>query len=147
MSNEYIIINKTTLQKRIEELEKTKYSGLRVDLEVLKEILSQSTPLIPEIEHTAALQTKYDRLKRNYELAKKVPDQVKADVDKYGDLIVELNKVKAENKRLREGIKQEIIAAYNQGTWGSYLNGEEYIHQNESVKDFLTNKQEEQNNE
>lgn len=50
--DEYVIINKTTLEKRIEELEKT---GLVREHHaeryiVYKEILSQSTPLIPEIE-------------------------------------------------------------------------------------------------
>lgn len=59
MSNEYIIINKTAIQKRIEELERlykgcekpsiqgTLYYQLNIEL---KKILSQSTPLIPEIE-------------------------------------------------------------------------------------------------
>lgn len=57
--NEYIIINKTAIQKRIEELERlykgcekpsiqgTLYYQLNIEL---KKILSQSTPLIPEIE-------------------------------------------------------------------------------------------------
>lgn len=55
---EYIIINKTAIQKRIEELEKllknesnpfinTYYNA---ELNALKQILSQSTPLIPEVE-------------------------------------------------------------------------------------------------
>ena len=55
---EYIIINKTAIQKRIEELENlledepnpfinTDYNA---ELNALKQILSQSTPLIPEIE-------------------------------------------------------------------------------------------------
>lgn len=59
MRNEYIIINKTAIQKRIEELERlykgcekpsiqgTLYYQLNIEL---KKILSQSTPLIPEIE-------------------------------------------------------------------------------------------------
>lgn len=52
MENEYIIINKTTLQKNIEELKKT---GLVRENHaeryvVYNEILSQSIPLIPEIE-------------------------------------------------------------------------------------------------
>lgn len=59
MESEYIIVNKTTIQKRIEELEKlyqgsgkpsiqgTIYDKLITEL---KQILSQSTPLIPEIE-------------------------------------------------------------------------------------------------
>lgn len=50
--DEYIIINKTAILKRIEELEKT---GLVREhhaerYATYKEILSQSTPLIPEIE-------------------------------------------------------------------------------------------------
>ena len=53
MNNEYIIINKTAIQQRIEELHKLCVEGeyplsaFNVDLEHL---LSQSTPLIPEIE-------------------------------------------------------------------------------------------------
>ena len=85
MNNEYIIVNKTTIQKRIAELEKElayhnewyekareKYhqdrkswgnaddGEMRVasdaafttaqEVKILKQILSQSTPLIPEIE-------------------------------------------------------------------------------------------------
>lgn len=50
--NEYIIINKTAIQKRIEELLKNNYRAFseHVELDILREILSQSTPLIPEIE-------------------------------------------------------------------------------------------------
>jgi len=53
MNNEYIIINKTAIQQRIEELHKLCVEGeyplsaFNVDLEHL---LSQSVPLIPEIE-------------------------------------------------------------------------------------------------
>jgi len=66
MKDEYIIINKTAIQKRIEELEKqygllsNKSDRLLSDIEEereivgeqrgLSQILSQSTPLIPEIE-------------------------------------------------------------------------------------------------
>lgn len=58
MKDEYIIINKTGIQQRIEELEnlieKRKSNRIcieyRAELKVLKEILSQSIPLIPEIE-------------------------------------------------------------------------------------------------
>ena len=61
MEKEYIIIDKTVLQKRIEELEndiqyyKANYHNAamhevgKVKLE-LEKLLSQSTPLIPEIE-------------------------------------------------------------------------------------------------
>jgi hypothetical protein len=55
---EYIIINKTAIQQRIEELDKLSQlrKGSRVTIEyhleinILKQILSQSTLLIPEIE-------------------------------------------------------------------------------------------------
>lgn len=47
MKDEYIIINKTAIQKRIEELEKTNQIQ-RVD--ELENVLSQSIPLIPEIK-------------------------------------------------------------------------------------------------
>lgn len=71
MKNEYIIISKTAIQQRIEELEKMKIktsnedekgfnqkvwndlihdSELMSEYKTLKKILSQSTPLIPEIE-------------------------------------------------------------------------------------------------
>ena len=56
MNNEYIIINKTLLEKRIEELENTEAADRKDGIEiykemyVLKQILSQSTPLIPEID-------------------------------------------------------------------------------------------------
>ena len=56
MNNEYIIANKTDIQKRIEELESTEAADRKDGIEiykemyVLKQILSQSTPLIPEIE-------------------------------------------------------------------------------------------------
>ena len=50
MNNEYIIINKTAIQKRIEELEGYKDEPEITELKIYKEILSQSTPLIPEIE-------------------------------------------------------------------------------------------------
>ncbi len=56
MNNEYIIVNKTAILKRIEELEK-EIDNKKIDVEVqrlikheLKQILSQSTPLIPEID-------------------------------------------------------------------------------------------------
>jgi len=55
---EYIIINKTAIQERIEDLKmpRAHYDGIYVsdaniaEYEALEEILSQSTPLIPEIE-------------------------------------------------------------------------------------------------
>ncbi len=72
MDNEYIIVNKTTLEKKIEELEKElKYlngADAYVNLgaiNALQQILSQSTPLILEIEKafdtgkTAYITSKY----------------------------------------------------------------------------------------
>jgi wobble nucleotide-excising tRNase len=59
MESEYIIVNKTDIQKRIEELEyKIQNDGLfpqeiqhfKGQIKALNDILSQSTPLIPEIE-------------------------------------------------------------------------------------------------
>lgn len=61
MKDEYIIINKTAIQKRVEELENKMRSTNRLidrplamtikcQINELKEVLSQSTPLIPEIE-------------------------------------------------------------------------------------------------
>lgn len=87
MKNEYIIINKTQLLKRIEETEKEYFKvkgnddadehfldGKRTSF---KEILSQSTPLIPEIEraYDAGLKSdmeyfiklpKHENLKKDY---------------------------------------------------------------------------------
>ncbi len=52
MKDEYIIINKSTLEKRIEELKSSLMISDKNEKEIttLKQILSQSTPLIPEIE-------------------------------------------------------------------------------------------------
>ena len=58
MKDEYIIINKTAIQKRIEELEKEAKSFIPAHqsticykkIDELNQILSQSTSLIPEIE-------------------------------------------------------------------------------------------------
>lgn len=61
MKDEYRIINATSIQKRIEELEKEYKSEpayqfnaygdkLIKEIIILKEILTQSLPLIPEIE-------------------------------------------------------------------------------------------------
>lgn len=58
MKDEYVIINKTSILKRIKELEKRSQLGLtdeewndeRGQEKALKQILSQSIPLIPEIE-------------------------------------------------------------------------------------------------
>lgn len=53
MKDEYIIINKTAIQKTIEELKKTidKYAILEARKDLYSKVdslLSQSTPLIPE---------------------------------------------------------------------------------------------------
>ena len=55
--NEYVIINKTAIQQRIEELEwslsnipESYIPKHEAQIYALKQILSQSTPLIPEIE-------------------------------------------------------------------------------------------------
>lgn len=59
MNNEYIIINRTAIQKRIEELEKeckdlnTQWHDRKaksLEIIALKQILSQSIPLIPEVK-------------------------------------------------------------------------------------------------
>jgi len=56
MKDELIIINKTAIQKRIEELENKKGidtfedNCIFAEKQTLKQLLSQSTPLIPEIE-------------------------------------------------------------------------------------------------
>lgn len=64
LTQEYIIVNKTTIQKRIEELKKEvefydKVGALSInpnrvkaeaELSLLQQFLSQSNPLIPEIE-------------------------------------------------------------------------------------------------
>ena len=58
MKDEYIIINKTDIQQRIEELENLieKHKSNRISIEYraelkgLTQVLSKSTPLIPEIE-------------------------------------------------------------------------------------------------
>lgn len=65
--NQYVIISKIAILKRIEELEKQRdeysfnpnrtedYYRYNSIIKVLKEILSQSTPLIPEIEKAFGL--------------------------------------------------------------------------------------------
>lgn len=56
MNNEYVIINRTAVQKRIEELEalsqenKYAYNLCQIIIVELKLLLSQSTPLIPVVE-------------------------------------------------------------------------------------------------
>lgn len=58
MNNEYIIINKTDLLKELNKLEKRKdlfltdeeWHNERGQEKMIKQVVSQSTPLIPEIE-------------------------------------------------------------------------------------------------
>ena len=69
MNNEYIIVNKTDILKRIEELEKANeyfkhakthnptMAACEATLSTLKQVLSQSTPLIPEIEKDLFMDT------------------------------------------------------------------------------------------
>ena len=77
MNNEYIIVNKTAIQKRIEELEKIDEKEIweHMEFDALKQILSQSTPLLPEIKksydvgsynHHSQYTEKYDTLKQLY---------------------------------------------------------------------------------
>ena len=88
MNNEYIIVNKTAIQKRIEELESKIIPNPNFDSEIdshnllfiakqneLNKILSQSTPLLPEIKksydvgsynHHSQYTEKYDTLKQLY---------------------------------------------------------------------------------
>ena len=69
MNNEYVIINKTAIEKRIEELEDMKddpdklkdprdWSFVCGQLDILNFLSSKSTPLIPEIEkaYTAGME-------------------------------------------------------------------------------------------
>lgn len=66
MENKYIIVNKTLLEKRIKELEslgkkdKEGYNLYQIVIVELKKLLSESTPLIPEIEKA------YDKGSRNH---------------------------------------------------------------------------------
>ena len=73
MKDEHAIINKTALLKRIEELEVLKkihcyrgsqpneneYARYLNEQRILKQILSQSTPLIPEIENILKLRKQF----------------------------------------------------------------------------------------
>ena len=65
MNNEYVIINRTKIEERIKELEKAITlckpeqqlikDLLEQELFIKKQILSESTPLIPEIEKAFGL--------------------------------------------------------------------------------------------
>ena len=83
--NEYIIINKTELLKRIEELEKgislckpeqqLVKDLLMQELEIRKQILSKSTPLIPEIEKAFDEGSEYPRIGGSYPLFEMTKEQ------------------------------------------------------------------------
>ncbi len=85
MNDEYIIVNKTALQKRIEELEFQRerepdnYTQSYLDgkIKQLNEVLLKSTPLIPEIEAafgTGARTTKELIEKYNYATSAPIQD-------------------------------------------------------------------------
>ena len=75
MKDEYVIINKTAILKRVEILERlyktsekpsiqgTIYNQLSIDL---KQILSQSTPLIPVVEDAFREGSNYGGMDKNY---------------------------------------------------------------------------------
>ena len=84
MNNDYIIVNKTAIQKKIEELKKEYSEKAEISddqwcsiiagqIISLSQIISQSTPLIPEIEnaydkgshnHHSQYTEEYDNLKQ-----------------------------------------------------------------------------------
>lgn len=75
MKDKYIIINRTVLEKRIEELKtisnQTATSVYDVDvegfiLEELEQILSKSIPLIPEIENAFREGSRYGGYDKDY---------------------------------------------------------------------------------
>jgi hypothetical protein len=74
INNEYVIINKTELLKRIEELEKIDEKEIweHMEFDTLKHILSQSTPLIPEIEKAI----EYGLLEGSGALLSEIQDEV-----------------------------------------------------------------------
>ncbi|XAI97326.1 hypothetical protein [Leptolyngbya phage Lbo-JY46] len=66
MKDEYIIINKTAIHKRIEELKVIERNEsmngsllVREEIETLERVISQSTPLIPEIVKAINASNKY----------------------------------------------------------------------------------------
>ena len=65
MGNEYVIVNKSPIENRIEELEKLSKKDVQgfiiyqIIITELKQILSKSTPLIPEIEKAHNVGTNY----------------------------------------------------------------------------------------
>ena len=68
--DEYIIINRTAIQKRIEELEEIGGVICSHLIRELKQILSQSTPLIPEIEAALGAGLEVGDITHNSELLK-----------------------------------------------------------------------------
>ena len=93
MKNEHAIVNETAILKKIEELEKSKiglspnldaseYYNIEAKINLLKEILSQSTALIPVIKATfdeARLFTKPD-YKPKFESAEDYISNLKLDI-------------------------------------------------------------------
>ena len=71
MNNEYVIINKTKIEERIKELEQIEHQQVGNlngyialgQKRALKQILSESTPLIPEIEKS--IDKGYDFARQN----------------------------------------------------------------------------------
>lgn len=59
MKNEYIIINRTSIEKRIEELRGYKDEPEITQLKIYKEILAHSILLTPEIEKAHNVGTNY----------------------------------------------------------------------------------------
>ena len=80
MKDEYVIISKIAIQKRIEELESRRdsdkcsdprdFSYLTGKILALEQILSQSTPLIPEIEAALGAGLEVGDITSNSELLK-----------------------------------------------------------------------------
>ena len=72
METEYIIISKTAIQQRIDDLKATDTASWEYQLgqiNTLNEVLSQSTPLIPEIEKAIQYGVKIEsgNIRINYE--------------------------------------------------------------------------------
>jgi len=97
MKNEYIIINKTQLLKRIEDLEKEiKFLQARDaygdigKLSAYKQILSQSTPLIPEIEKAFDEGSESPRIAGSYPTFERLKEQQQDKQDYISNLKLNL---------------------------------------------------------
>lgn len=88
MRHEYIIVNKTALQKRIEELEFQRerepdnYTQSYLDgkIKQLNEVLLKSTPLIPEIEKAIVSLRPYVAFNDLCEAEKEYTSNLKLDI-------------------------------------------------------------------